>query len=258
MQAHMRADPARYTSWLPHGPRGEIVSSMGYPHDVVLTKHGSGWRIASDQHDEVDLLGHSPDLVPGSWAAILTGRQSNGLFTPNGFGSRPPVDGLPHFARPLDRPLATYTYDYMGAVNYAHSYCDPNAGHPYNSAYCSWSCQSADCANFVSQCFVAGGQPADGSWYYNSGASCPACSGTGNRGMTNAWVNNASLRAWISSASRGVYFTSNPVNINNLGYGDVINYDWTTDGALDHVTLLTSPGNESVHVQRCGVRAGLS
>jgi hypothetical protein len=66
------------------GPRGEIVSSMGYPHEVVLSKNATGWRIASDQHDDVDLAGHSPDLVPGSWAAVVTGRPSNG-------SSRPPA-----------------------------------------------------------------------------------------------------------------------------------------------------------------------
>lgn len=60
-----------------------------------------------------------------------------------------------------------------------------------------------------------------------------------------AWVNNIGLRNWILNSGKGVNVGTAPSNINFLGYGDVINYDWTSDGTLDHITIVSSPGNES-------------
>lgn len=245
MQANMRKDPGRYVSRLTKGPRGEIVSGMGYPHEVVLTRHASGWRIARDQHDEVDLNGHSPDLVPGSFAAIVTGRPSQGLFTGNGYSQQPPPSKGPGLAMPTSRPLASWSYDRNSAISYAHSFCDPSAGHNYNSTYCSWGCAGVDCANFVSQCFNAGYIPTDGTWNSTYGTCGNGCSPTTAVKGNSTWINNISLRNWVLNSTKGTNFGTASSNINYMGYGDLINYDWSSDGILDHITIVSSPGNES-------------
>lgn len=244
MAANMKKDPDRFVSRLPKGPRGEIVSGMGYPHEILLTRHHSGWRIASDQHDEVDLYGHSPDLVPGSFAAIITGKPSQGLFNGTGYSAPPPSSKGPGLASPVPRPLAAWSYDRTSAISYAHSFCDPNAGHPYNTTYCSWACSGVDCANFVSQCFNAGYLPTDATWN-STYTSCPGCSPSTAVKGNSTWINNIFLRNWMLNTTKGTNFGTASSNINYMGYGDIINYDWTSDGTLDHITIVSSPGNES-------------
>ena len=49
------------------------------------------------------------------------------------------------------------SYDASAAIKYARTYCKN-----YNSAYNNYRNSGGDCANFVSQCLIKGGQSLDG------------------------------------------------------------------------------------------------
>lgn len=104
------------------------------------------------------------------------------------------------------------TFNWAAAVNYAIDW----GGSARNSNYTDYT--PADCANFVSQCFKAGGYPNDGSW----------------SAYTYAWVNNMGLRNWLIASGRGISQVESL-----LGYADIINYDWENDGIFDHVAIIT-------------------
>jgi len=53
--------------------------------------------------------------------------------------------------------LGIFSYDAGAAVAYADQFCDKR-----NSAFNDYTGQGGDCANFVSQCLIAGGQDLSG------------------------------------------------------------------------------------------------
>ena len=53
--------------------------------------------------------------------------------------------------------LGVFSYSAKKAVAYANKYCDKR-----NKEYHDYSNEGGDCANFVSQCLIAGGQDLDG------------------------------------------------------------------------------------------------
>ena len=53
--------------------------------------------------------------------------------------------------------LGVFSYSAKKAVAYANKYCDKR-----NKEYHDYSNEGGDCANFVSQCLIAGGQKLDG------------------------------------------------------------------------------------------------
>ena len=92
-----------------------------------------------------------------------------------------------------------------------------------NPAYQNFLSTNSDCANFVSQCFAAGGYAYDGTWYP----------------YTSAWAGNWALHNWLLSSGRGYAQTSASI----LGYADIVNYDWEGNGSFDHVAIVTAlPG----------------
>ena len=72
-----------------------------------------------------------------------------------------------------------FTYNPSKAVTYAKTYCKN-----YNSKYANYAGMGGDCANFVSQCLIAGGQKLKG------------CSGTDGHGSIPGVAN---LRACLGS-----------------------------------------------------------
>lgn len=62
---------------LSQGSRGDITSVFGNRHEVKLVKGERGWRLAQDAYEEPHLYGASPDLAPGSWAAVWLGTPPN-------------------------------------------------------------------------------------------------------------------------------------------------------------------------------------
>ncbi len=239
-----RREPERFTEGVPRGPRGDIFSALGTRHEVLLERHRGSWRLVKDAYDELDMFGVSPDLVPGSWAAVRLGTPSNGDF-------RTSASVASAVFRIQTHALVSRTYNRTAAKDYANRYCAS-----YNPNYCNFNSPcGGDCANFVSQCFRAGNQVNDTYWKTYNGTcgpgTCPTKS-SANAG-TDHWANNRLLRDWILNSSRG----DAKSGITSLGVGDVVNYDWGGDGTYDHITIVTDAGTPrlvcSHNYDRCNV-----
>jgi len=229
-----QGNPAKYVSYVPRGPRGEITSGLGTRHAITVVKGTGGWRLLKDAYEEPDLGQISPDLVSGMWAAVQWGGPK-GLATP----SAAPNGAI--------QPLTQYSYNYTAAKNYALGHCSS-----YSDSYCNYNPCGGDCANFVSQCLRAGTERTDGSWNTYSGG-CSNCGTTSSNAGTTAWVNNEALQNWVINAGRGQAWGS----IYSLGIGDIINYDWDGDGVFDHVAIVTDAGGSTLvschNIDRCNV-----
>ncbi len=177
--------------------------------DFQLTTSGfgtsQGWLVAKDGYQEpiVALGGPSPDYVETSIANLsqLMVEPPSGLLRA----------GTPQLST---ENLLGRTFYYASAVDYAMTW----GGSARNAFYSDFT--PTDCANFVSQCFTAGGYPTDGTW----------------SPYTYAWVNNIGLRNWLIASGRG--YSSSEMG---MGFADIINYDWTNDGIFDHIAIVTTP-----------------
>ena len=76
----------------------------------------------------------------------------------------------------------TLSYNPSGAINYARTYC-----RNYNPQYYNYRNQGGDCANFVSQCLIAGGERLDG---------CSGKDGKGAIPLVSDLRNCLSSRGW--------------------------------------------------------------
>jgi hypothetical protein len=157
------------------------------------------------------LAGSSPD-----YSAELESQATNQASRTFGSTSLGAKFLSPSQISPASANLTTHTFDYQAAISFAFLWWNS-----YNPGYPNWG-PDADCANFVSQSFASGGgYPTDGTWYVAGSASY-------------AWVNNIGLRNWLISSGRGHDETASM-----LGLADCVNYDWTNDGVLDHIALVT-------------------
>lgn len=217
-------DPQRYGL---DQPADELVSSaVGVAHEVTLDKASTGWVVASDAYVEDLFLGPSPDAAKSPWAVSMDVPRANaGLRTQ---GLVPKVGAVESASPHAVAAAKSRHYSWQNAVAYAAKYWSS-----YNPAYPNYNPCGGDCANFVSQCLRAGGETSDGTWYTHSGMGCQKTSA--NCGST-AWVNNWGLRNWAVNTHRGRAVSS----INQLGRGDIINYDWTGNGTFDHVAIITN------------------
>ena len=204
-------DQSRYMPTLPQWPRGEITSLLGNRHEVTIEKGMGGWRVIRDAYEEASLYGASPD---GS-LQIPPPPQSTSDSTLS--------------------PMTITSYNRSGAVSYATSRCTS-----YNSSYCNYNASycGGDCANFVSQCFYAGGQAKDSNWKTYSGpcggSQCAAYAGSSPNAATYEWANNKGLRDWFIGHRGAV---AQP-NISYLGAGDIVNYITGTNTDWNHVTIV--------------------
>lgn len=224
--AQRKQDPEKFAA-SPTGSKGEITSAFGTPHELVLEKQQGGWRVVKDAYEEPDLHGVSPDLVPGSWPAVWSGRPSNATLS----------TGVPNASVDLGgaAPAActNRTYNYTAAVSYAAA-----RWNAYNSSYCNYNNCGGDCANFVSQCLRNGNEVSDGTWKTFNGG-CGNCGTTASNAGSDTWANNGYLRSWAINSGRAI---SEP-GITDLGKGDFVNYDWDGNGVLDHVAIVTDSSN---------------
>ncbi len=119
-------------------------------------------------------------------------------------------------------------YNREAAVRYAHQWWNS-----YNPAFPSFS---VDCTNFVSQCLLAGGAPMRGypgrenGWWIRGGA------------WSFSWSVAHSLR-WYLEGSRSGLKAARKQSPEMLLPGDVIIYDFTGDGRMDHAAIVVSKQN---------------
>lgn len=120
-----------------------------------------------------------------------------------------------------------------GSIKYAIKYSQNNMRNPGYKDY-----KGNNCANFCSQCLIAGGVKYDNIW----------------KNGTVAFINTIKLKDYFSS-KRGVQFKENP-NINDINPGDII-YCKSNIGRLGHVMFVIDKNNNLVKFcgntnDRCG------
>jgi hypothetical protein len=216
----LRHDNPQKYGVTPIGPRGEVASMALIPHEVWLTQAGGEWRIEKDAHDEFFLYDRSPDLEPGSWAAIIHGR-------PRTVSSRvAPAGKVPGLARPN---ATVYNYSPAAARAYAQGY----AINPHGS-YCNYNDCGGDCTNFVSQCCRNGGEIDQSPWYTFTGG-CGTCGTSATYAGSDTWANVQLMGDFMLNTGGRA---SIRFNVDAIGYGDHIDYQWDS-GWFDHKTILT-------------------
>ncbi len=114
-----------------------------------------------------------------------------------------------------------YSYNATAAKNYAVQYWSN-----YNSAYPNCNCCGGDCMNFCSQCLKAGNWTTNNSW-----KSASTCSGS-----TSSWINSTSWKNYAINSGR-IYSTN--YSDNALVVGDIMQFDWTSNGSIDHSMIVT-------------------
>ena len=130
--------------------------------------------------------------------------------------------------------MQSIPYNRKAAVSYAAQYALQ-----YNPMFGSWAQSGGDCANFVSQCLLAGGLPMKRSgkrqWYYNT-------PGGRYTGASSSWKGAQSLKLFLKNNREPPYI---PVDFlptaQGLQQGDLL---W----ALNHDNTKNKPGRTAHHV----------
>lgn len=178
-------------------------SAFSADHQITLHQVGGQWKIVRDANEELVMLGRSPDWVEPAPAPGT----SNLKVAPH---TQMPAQGANLLGRTLDYMASRqYALDWANSFNLAH--------------YLDLTSSGGDCANFVSQCFIAGGYPTDsaGVWYP----------------YTTNWINNLGLRNWLINSGRGHADSSEA----QLGYADIVNFKDSTTLQWAHVAIVTEP-----------------
>lgn len=121
----------------------------------------------------------------------------------------------------------SFTIDMNQAIAYADQWALSR-----NPLYEDFTGEGGNCANFVSQCMVAAGFPLNGEWYmkyvkYDRGP-------------------------WFYASENYLYFsnygTAEAANENNIKRGDLVYYDWTGDGHIDHTAICVGKDGDGAPV----------
>lgn len=130
-------------------------------------------------------------------------------------------------------------YNRSAAVAYAQTWW--NGENPYFPTF------SVDCANFVSQCLLAGGAPMWGAsnrgrgWWITGGwkSGSTRAGFYPNETWSYSWSVAHSLRWYLQTSRTGL--TAKRVDSpTELEPGDVILYDFQGNGVVDHSAIVTS------------------
>lgn len=141
--------------------------------------------------------------------------------------------------------LRVSSYNRQIAATYAY-----NHAYNYNSNYFSWKPWGVDCANFASQCLVAGGLPQNNDWKYFYKANDPMSSGT------PSWRGARELHDYLlADASRGtVVPITYMINAYNqqpsnawcvLRWGDLIFINRNASGSKKHAMVIAHSYNDT-------------
>ena len=139
--------------------------------------------------------------------------------------------GLNQFNEAICSRNGLPAYNPAGAIAYAQQWATAR-----NPAFSDYTGRGGDCANFVSQCLMAGGMPTDGTWYKDS----------------KAWIAVIAMSNWLC----GTYGVPRLVADNsNVLPGSPVCYQWHSNWQAsfkpNHVTICTGYNAQGVPVV-CG------
>jgi Putative amidase domain len=201
------------------------TEASGVDHTVSLQRVGDTWQVVGDSY--LDVLAPSYLEAAGASPAVVRGavrRLERAAPRPSAAVGREPT-----WVRSTSR-VRRYndiiTYGRAAAAGYADRYALS-----YNPGYVRFG---ADCANFASQGARTGSMPvtsgdySSGWWYDKNGTSS-----TADDHYSLSWINVPKQMSYWNGR-RTDWVTS----INGLGKGDFVYYDWSGDGAWDHVAVV--------------------
>jgi Putative amidase domain len=210
-----------------HATSGEpSTEASGVDHTVSLLRVGDTWQVVGDSYLDVMV----PSYLEAAGASPTMVRQAVRRLERH---AALPIAASSDKGRTRVAPAARVhgysdilTYDRDAAAGYADRYALS-----YNPAYVRFG---ADCADFASQGARAGGMPVNagdynsGWWYDKKGTSSVS-----DDRYSLSWINvTQQMNYW--NGRRTDWVTS----IGALGRGDFVYYDWSGDGAWDHVAVV--------------------
>jgi len=202
------------------------TEASGVDHTVSLQRVGDTWQVVGDCYLDdmvpsyLEAAGASPAVVRG---AVRRLERQASLPSAAVSGNERKWVARTSCGRRYNDIL---TYDRPTAAGYADRYALS-----YNPRYVRFG---ADCANFASQGARAGNMPVNfgdyssGWWYEKNGTSS-----TSDDHYSLSWINVPKQMSYWNGR-RTDWVTS----INGLGKGDFVYYDWSGDGAWDHVAVV--------------------
>ena len=203
------------------GPDDRVTTLLSTSHTMSLVLQGGVWKIASDLYVDPFNQSLSPDHITPSNGAVVSGTPSAGTAGPNG--------------------ICYYcyeTYNRTQAVSYADTWA-----RSYNPAYQNFNNSGGDCTNFVSQALhdsTGGGLVQEaGYWYFTPSYSYDWVNSGGLKGFTTANPNGSNYNfGWLGTS--GSWSATNAYAKSSMLRGDLIFYDWTNDGTIDHAVIVAA------------------
>lgn len=177
---------------------------------------------------------------------VCGGEERDGARTAPGSPAKTMPPALEGGCPVTDKTEALQTrrrYNRLAAVRYAlRHWNNPNP----RFANLDTVGSGGDCANFVSQCLLAGGRPLDyresafdKEWWYRRVGADPH-----DRNLDDWWscswaVADSHLRYFRANHGQVLILSANPRLARLLRRGDVIYYDWDGDGVFTHSAIVT-------------------
>ena len=148
-------------------------------------------------------------------------------------------------------------YDRIAAVKYALEYCYKRNQQYYNYV------ANGDCTNFTSQCLYSGGIQMDDKWYSRRGKKWIYAFLIPDSQYKHRYGWDVSP-AWSIASHQFEYFrdseyvnacqeidgssTIEEILSSGIQVGDIIYFDWESDGVLDHSVIVTEISDDEVYL----------
>lgn len=206
----------------------------GIRHELELSLVGGRWLVTADKYIDtaepayLKAAAAPAAMVRSSKQRLADAARSNQL---SALLTQVPLTPLPASAA-APRYATIFTYDRANVVAYADRWTTESDstgishnGSRYNPAYYDYASNGGpgDCTPYASQCVRAGGYPYLTSWFYD--AAHPFSSAP-------AWYNNNPQRSYLTGR-----YLDKVSSVTDLQKGDLIYYDWDSDGYLDHTAV---------------------
>ena len=220
------------------GPGDTVDTKVATTHTFKLVNVDGAWKITQDRYLDPLNVGLAADHETPVPAPPDPGNAAAGP-------PEAPVGGSlikPESATAASAGVVTYRRG--DAVTYADEHWDS-----YNPNYIDYNPYGGDCANFVSQSLWdpnGAHLPSAGSyWGYFGGTDPTAASPVAWRytpSQHQFFINNPQGSTfdfgWLGE--EGSYATTSTYDKDNMLLGDVLFYDWHSDGVIDHTAIVAA------------------